>query len=208
MKNEDVETIFHFLSKVAIVVPLVLIFVALVIKIGGLRDTLFSPQKILVSRPTAAPLQNTLNTSSIVKPATGEAAFDLVGPWLCNYSFTEGTLSASIKNKNAIAHFVSKGKTDNFLLNGDCVYFWETGMYSGQKFCGVSSYLGVFDMLSQFKMVNVGTIFQYLPQMGLKNNIPVSEADLKNFADSCKKREMEGASFVIPTNVLFKNISK
>lgn len=208
MKKEDIETIFHFLSKAIIIVPLMVIVLALIIKIGHVRDSLFLPQKILVAQPTVSPLRDELKKMPVVQPASQEATFDLNGPWVCAYSFSGGSLSASIKNKNAIAHFVSSGKTDNFLLNGDCGYMWESGLYSGQKICGISSYLSIFDALSRFKMVDVGTLFQYLPQLGIKNGMGLQEADLKNFSASCKKQEIGETSFEIPKNVLFKNITK
>ncbi len=208
MKKDDIEKLFHFLSKVVIVVPLILIILALIIKIGHVRDSLFLPQKIALRQSTTTPLQNNAKQFPMVKPATSEAAFDLNGPWLCNYSFAGGSLSASIKNRKVSAHFSSKGETDNFLLNGDCGYMWEAAAYSGQKICGISSYLSIFDTLSSLKMVDAGTIFQYLPQLGLKNNTGINQADLKNIMGSCKKQDVAETSFVVPSNVLFKNITK
>lgn len=199
MKQEDLETIFHSLSRVIIIVPLILIVVALFVKFANWQKTSKSSQKIRQVIPTSTPVKK--------EPvASGQATLNFDGPYVCDYSFSTGSISAKIKNKKAVARISNKNKVENILLNGDCVYIWEPETYSGQKICGISSYLSIFQALANFQMVDIGMVFQFLPQLGLKNSFDLKEKDLKNFMSSCRSQDVVESAFIIPQNILFKNI--
>ncbi len=65
---------------------------------------------------------------------------------------------------------------------------WEKGKYSGEKICGIASYLSYFEQFSQLGFMGIGNL------------------DLASLTDSCKKEEIKDIRiFEMPKNILFKN---
>lgn len=176
---------FHIISRLVIVVPILIIIVGIMTKFN--RQTVVSPQKIVVL-PTVS-----------VSPNPTVAQIDLTGPWSCKFSSATATVSAFIKDKKIVAKIQNNEQTNNFIINGDCLYSYTQGAYSGEKVCGISTYLNLFNVLPLNMLDNA-----QLKNLG--KNLPLNIDDLKKGLNSCKKESIKDESvFEVPKNVLFKN---
>lgn len=204
-KTHYFDEIFFYLSKAVIIIPIVTVIIALVIKFSQ-KQVVTKSQKIpYLVTPTTVVMQN-LNINSIIqRHASGEARLNFGGPFYCRYSFSGATISAYLLNSNAQVELIRE-KTDNLLLKNDCIYFWETHQLTGQKICGISNYLPMLQILTQFNpsggLVGISNL---LNQLGGKNTEIFKNINLMELVDSCKKKEINEKIFELPVSVLFKN---
>lgn len=177
---------FHFISRLVIVIPIVIIIGALILKFNQKKENY--SQKIIFT-PTVAP------TKTPIISSTPAIKFDLIGPLVCQINEKETSISAYVKDKKILLTKNEKGlpadkqeKVDYFLVKEDCLYWWEEGKYSGEKICGISSYLSYFEQLSQFGFMGMGNL------------------DLGHLIGNCRKEEIKDLKiFEVPKNILFKN---
>lgn len=176
--NFHLDDFFHIASKIIFILPVVMVVAALILKFNQ-KENYSSSQKI--------------NTAAIISPTkkvviTPAAIFDLNGPLVCHINEKQVSLSAYIKDKKIFAAKEEKDKIDYFLVKNDCLYWWQKGKYSGEKICGISSYLSYFEQISKFGF------------MGME------KLDLGSFIGNCKKEEIKDAKiFELPKDILFKN---
>ncbi len=130
---------------------------------------------------------------------------DLNGPLSCQGKVDEITYTVAIKNKQILAAIVQNKKQNNFLVSGDCLYQWAEGLYAGQKTCGIGQYLSLFESLNRLGIVNINTIFNYLPKLGLQSKLPVDPNQIQSILSSCKKQPVDDRLFSVPKTVLFKS---
>ncbi len=169
---------FHFVSKMVIVIPIVIIIFALILRFNQKEDY----SKKIIPSPTVVPTKTSVITPSF--------KLDLVGPLVCQINEKTASVSAFIKDKKVFATKREKDKVDYFLLIDDCFYWWEKGKYSGQKICGVGFYLSYFEEFSRLGSMGMGDL------------------NLSSLLSSCQKQEIKDETiFNLPQNVLFKNMN-
>ena len=181
---------FQIFSRVVIVIPIAVIIIGLIVKFQ--QNPVVSPQTISIL-PTVIP-------SSVPAPTTVPAQIDLTGPWVCQFSSPDATVSAFIKNKQIAAKIQNNKQINNIVINGDCLYYYLQGAYSGEKTCGIGTYLSLFNALP-LNLLDSNMLKSIVPQ-----GIPFNIVSLKKGLDSCRKEVITDDSvFAVPKNILFKN---
>jgi hypothetical protein len=135
-----------------------------------------------------------------VKPKS--IKLDLKGPFICQYSENQASLSAFIKNREVA--FVSRNATDSsyLVVTGDCVYRWTNSNPKGVKVCEMKTYLDLVEAMAGFGLLSVDKAIETFSGM---SDLPLAtnEALITQFANSCKKQEIVGQPFTIPQTVTF-----
>lgn len=204
MKTKPVDDVFYYLSKATIIIPLVVLLIALIIKFNEKPKTQSYLEQPIIQPTIQVKVESDLLKNFIKTNASSSASFDLTGPLNCDYQYDGGVVNAQIKNNNILLKANTKSLTQAILYKGDCIYLWTPGKLSGQKICGVSSYISTLNALSGFGNFSLDSILKYLPSLGIpvKN---VSSKDIAGIINSCKKKEVNSDIFTIPQNILFKN---
>jgi len=169
--TNNLDNFFSFVSKAVIIIPIFILIISLSFK--------FSSPKNLIT--------NNLSIPTVVPTIKSEFKFDLKGPIVCESLF--------VQDKKILL----KNKTANHLLNGDCLYTWNTGELNGEKKCGLSNYVNMAENYLGF--LNIDDI--------INNNlardfIDDNNVDLTNVVKSCKREEVRDKTiFEIPVKILF-----
>jgi hypothetical protein len=169
---------FSFVSKAVIVIPIFILIISLFLKFNQPKTGLINPKTGLVNQtPTEIPI--TKNNSF---------KFDLKGPIVCNDLF--------IQNKKVLF----KNKTTNYLLNGDCLYIWETGKTKGEKKCQLSNYVNMAENYLGFLSTN-----DLINNSLIKDKIKNKDIDLAKIVKSCRRGEIKDKMiFEIPSKIFFE----
>ena len=97
-----------------------------------------------------------------------------------------------------------KKETGNFLFSGDCLYNWDKGEYSGEKICGLSSYVSTAEKLLNTGLIDINTIINSFK--GTDNILKNGSTDFSLKDLVCKEKIIQkNISFDPPKNILFKN---
>lgn len=168
---------FSFVSKAVLIIPIFILIISLFLK--------FNQPKKRFDLPTG----RQVNQIPTIIPVTkkNDFKFNLQGPIVCNNLF--------IKNKKVFF----KNKTTNYLLNGDCLYIWETGKITGEKKCGLSNYINLagnyLGFFSTDDLVNNNLVKEFIKDKNI---------NLTDVIKSCKQEEIKNTSiFGIPKEVSF-----
>ena len=188
MEKDDVFEIFSILSKVVIVVPIAIVIIGLVYKFNQSQN---SPL-----RPAQRDFEGQAKPKSQTTPS--KITIDLKGPLVCSGKIDNLTVNAFIKDKKIKVILDQKTKKENLLLNGDCYYRWQESQYTGEKICGLSSFLNIAETMMNFGGLN-------LAELGLDQKIATNQAKITELVQSCKKQNVDVKTFEIPENILFKN---
>lgn len=207
MNTKPIDETFSYLSKLIIVIPLLVIFLAVFLKISEKNTNRASLQKVyknLQSKPKDANLSTKGLNDLTLKQSTQSALLDLKGSSVCEYVNKEASVEAYIKNKKIYATFNKGKEIESILINGDCFYNWDKNEYTGKRTCGISSFLEMLEGLQGFNLLDIKDIFAYLPQIGMdeKTKDLLNNIDFLNF---CKKKNVEDKWFILPKNILFKD---
>ncbi len=180
------EDFFHVTSRLIIVVPIVAVIAGLIIKYN--QKPVVSPQIISGSPTITVPLVPTA------------IPIDLTGPWVCYFSSPTATISAFIKDKKINANIQNGQKSNNLIINGDCLYTYLQGSYSGEKICGISVLLNLFNEIPSNMLDNA--MFKNM----ITKSISLNSDEFKKGLNSCKKENIKDETiFTVPKNILFKN---
>lgn len=190
MKQDPIHDFFEGGSKAIFLIPVVLFIIMLFQVLGPPKGT---PQvrQFPVLTPTVVSAQNTLN---------------LQGPFICTSSSKTASWSAYIKDKKIVVISKQSKEVGNYLLDGDCGYIWKTPGVTGQKICGLSSYIPIAESLLSSGLVSIETILSSgsIPQIA-----SVNMEDINKLIKSCIKKEIiEKSVFQIPAGVRFEEIKK
>ncbi len=99
-----------------------------------------------------------------------------------------------------------KNVINNYLLNGDCAYIWKSGLYTGEKVCGLSQQLAIVEGLLNSGLINPDVVFGGLDKMFDLPDIGGNRDILKSAMSSCRNEAAPSSiSFSVPNNILFKN---
>ncbi|MBI3619663.1 hypothetical protein HY214_00760 [Candidatus Roizmanbacteria bacterium] len=189
MSDHPVDSFFHGLATIIVIVPIVILISGLAIKLMGFQKEDPKISKVMVT------------TSPVFSPAVKVSQLDLVGPFYCHVSL-EKAASAEIylKNQNIKASVFSSSSKKNYLFLGDCLHIWKEPDLSGTKMCGLSS---IKSML-KFLPLNADVLRAFLPKLGLPVPTGINQDVINNLLESCKKQPIEENIFLPPTQVLFK----
>jgi hypothetical protein len=136
-------------------------------------------------------------------PAKKTVKLNLDGPFVCEGVYEGASVSARIKNKQVAATMSQATMSANLVLNGDCVYMWQSvNPGQGQKMCGVGQYVGILGMMSSWGVLDIGSILSSLP-FTKNSGLASAEAAFSEISESCVDAPVEDASFVIPADIVF-----
>lgn len=196
------ENIFHFLSKIVIVIPFVVLVVAFFMKANGKLEQTANQRKATASMYLTPYVTQKINALPTPKTSTASAQFNLTGPLVCDYIDKESSLSASVKNKNINVKLTDPKLTQNIIVKGDCLYKWDQGKTTGEKVCKVGKLLDMFDTFSKLGMVDMSSLMGELSKSN--PSATVTPPSLGKITESCKKAEIKDNIFDLPKNVTFK----
>ncbi len=175
--NPNLHNFFSFISKAVIIIPIFILIISLFLKFGQSKTGLINQTPTKVQTPNLG-----------VSTKNNDFKFDLKGPIVCDSLF--------IKDKKILL----KNKSTNYILNGDCLYIWETGKFNGEKKCGLSSYVSLAETYLDFMSVD-----DLINNNLIKDKIKNKDIDLWKVIKSCKREEIKDKIiFNVPKNILFK----
>ena len=176
MNNMD--DFFSFVSKAVIVIPIFILIITLFLK--------FNQPKMGLTNQKTGLVNQTATTIPILK--NNSFKFNLQGPIVCDNLF--------IKNKKILF----KNETTNYLLNGDCLYIWETGKITGEKKCNLSNYVNMAENYLGFLSID-----DLINNDLIKDKIKNKDIDLAKVVKSCKKGKIRDEMiFEIPSKIIFE----
>jgi len=198
--HKQIDDFFHKVSRYIFIVPMIVVLAAVLLKLAdnsaqkGYREYNLSPT------PTKS--QNIFDGLD----SSASAKFNLTGPLSCSFSTQTSSVSAYVKDKKIYIAMDEKNVKTNHLLNGDCVYIWKEGQYSGEKTCGISQQVSIVEGLLSSGLIDPSLVFSNL---GKAFDLPVGvgkQDTLKTAMSSCKKEDVPSSiGFNVPKSVLFKN---
>lgn len=190
------------ISKGVIIFPIAIVIISLFFKFTA------PPSKNVVGKNVITPTISKEEVDSLMdileKKDVDSDKLDLEGPWICDFSSEDASISAYIKDKEIYVKTKRENLADNLLISGDCYYEWQEGILEGKKTCGISSFISIFETMTNFGLISYDAIFPYISQLAVGDSISTDEADIKRMTDSCEKQVVEDIVFEIPNNINFK----
>lgn len=121
-------------------------------------------------------------------------------PILCNYQTKDSTISAMIEGNFIAATISNGGVVSNFIVNGDCLYSWNKGVFQGTKKCGIGNSIVMGKQLLNSGFGSIDSLIDMIPKTEKTQLI-----DFQAVFDSCKNvRGVDKELFVVPKSVGFK----
>jgi len=171
--TNSLDNFFSFVSKAVLIIPIFILVISLFFKFSSPKNS----------------ITDNLLIPTIVPTIKAEFKFNLKGPIVCDSLF--------IKDKKILL----KNKLTNYLLNGDCLFTWETGKLNGVKKCGLSNYVGLVETYLGFMSID-----DLINNDLIKEKIKNKDIDLVKIIKSCKRTNIKDQNiFQIPQNILFTN---
>lgn len=195
MKDEStLDTAAYNISRLAIAIPILLLVMGVSIRFMNFS---YPPQTQQIAQaPTQPPQQNEFVNNVIQKSSAEEIKIDLQGPWYCALN-SPNQIKVWIKNNNVKAEFTETDQVNTALVNGDCLYRWNSTEQGGKKMCGLSKYIPLFQILSQLKGVNTNTFANIIPALSI-SGMNINEDAANNLMKNCKRQEVLNTEFTIP----------
>jgi hypothetical protein len=128
---------------------------------------------------------------------------DLKGSYKCEYNDNNKSVNAYIKNKHIYVEFTTNKITDIALVSGDCGYKWQKGTFKGNKMCGVSQVMNMYESVSSLPFIGSEVLFSMLGSVN--SSVTLSQEELKDIAKTCKSQTVSDTIFVIPANISFQD---
>jgi hypothetical protein len=197
----DAKTIrrMHKVSRFVMIAPVVILVLGILTSLYN-RYQLTQAQQLQQQYIKISP-----SVSLTPKPTTvklNSIKLDLKGPFTCQYSENQASLSAFIENREIA--FVSRSATESsyMVVSGDCAYRWTDSSTEGLKVCGMKTYLDAAEAMAGFGLLSVDKAIETFSGMS-DSPLATNEALMTQFANSCKKEAITGQPFTIPTTVTF-----
>lgn len=204
-QNRQLDDFFHSVSRFILVIPIIVVVIAIFLKLtdGATQQKGFKEYSLT---PTPTKSQNIIDSLNMSNKSTPSAKFNLVGPLTCSFTAESANVNAYVKAKKIYIKMDEKNILSNYLLNGDCVYIWKNGIYSGEKVCGISQQVSIVEGLLASGFLDPNMIFGSLSKLFNLPSVGDSQDILESAMSSCKNEEIPASiKFDIPKNVLFKN---
>src|SRR3989344_805870 len=204
-QNSQLDDVFHIVSRLTIIFPIVIVIVAIFLKYSGgsFRQKSFKEYSLT---PTPSKSQNLLDSLNVNKKSSPAARFNLTGPLTCSFSNDSTAVNAYVKDKKILIQIDEKNVLSNYLLSGDCVHIWKKGIYSGEKICGLSQQIAIAEGLLSSGLFDPNAILTSMSQLLNISPAGKSEGALKSALNACKNESIPSSvQFEIPNNVLFRN---
>jgi len=193
MEEINLHKFFYFFSKLILILPLIIIILGLLMKLNQVKTGISK---------TKTDLLITVIPSPLAKKSSG---FSLKESIVCKFSKKNYGISLFIKNKLIFVEVIKSKEIENLLLKDDCYYKWIKGQFSGEKKCGLGTLVSIAEtMMSINPNASIEDFIGLIPDAVL-NKTMLSKEEVKNFAESCIKQEINNKTFDIPQNILFKN---
>ncbi len=201
------DELVYNLSRIAIIIPILIIVAGVSIKFMGVTISPSVTQQALVTQPssTVVPQNGNIFTDIAQKSAASEPKVDLKGPWKCDISYQSTKINVSIKDRKIYTELTNTKGMEVYLITNDCLYHYLKNAKTGEKTCGINSWLTMADVF-----VNFSGISGLVPLLAQLNNAGFSDnlknADLQNIAKSCLKQDIADTIFIVP-EITFKSSS-
>ncbi len=193
MNSDQHDTAHHFFqmfTKVLYIFSILIIVFGIFIKAHSSNQT----EKNVFLKETPSPKPQVTPTSK----------FNLVSPSKCGIKTQTASISASIQSR--MIHMVSTSQfnSTHYLVRGDCLYIWKTGIFNGSKICGIESFVSWGETL--INLPSDSFINSLIQQAGVQRLIPLSMKEMQSIAASCKRSQPLSLSiFEVPKHILFKS---
>jgi hypothetical protein len=204
MNETPVETLFHYLSKAVIIIPISIIIAVIIVKY--VPDHTPKPQ---------------VNGYSIIPTATKAPSpspsirIDLKGPLLCDIQDTSASISAQIKDTQVKAQIISGKTTTYYVLKNDCLYQWEKLKRTGNKVCNLGPAISMVNMVGSYALSDnslsnsaIAKSAESFTSLSTSSASLLSLQNFKKIVQSCKKGEIDDKIFTVPTNIVFTEATK
>lgn len=121
-------------------------------------------------------------------------------PMLCDYKTKESSISAMADRDSIMVTLIKGSSSQKYVVQGDCLYAWNTGEHKGKKRCGFGSYIKIGRQLLGSDDSSLSSMISMLPQTkGISIN------DVHSALSSCINiPEVKKEVFVIPDNISFE----
>ncbi len=201
MEQDSFYELFHILSRVIIVFAIITLVVGLIVRFSQTTPKMQS--LVMTQKPTSTV---SMKQSNSVKISTSAAELNLKGPFVCDFSSPEATVSAFVKDNNAFGQIKEQSKVSFILLKDDCVYFWNTISFKGKKFCGLSPYISMVGQMPLANLLGNNQLLSLFGSLGKNQSaFPIKMEKIPSILNSCKKEEIKDKRFFdLPKNILFK----
>lgn len=189
----------HKVSRFVIIAPVVILILGILTSLYN-RYQVAQAQKLQQQYIKISPAVSLSPKPTTVK--LNSIKLDLKGPFTCQYSENEASLSAFIENREIA--FISRNATESsyMVVSGDCAYRWTGASTEGLKVCGMKTYLDAAEAMAGFGLLSVDKAIETFSGMS-DSPLATNEALMTQFANSCKKQEIAGQPFTIPQTVTF-----
>jgi len=170
LSHKKIEKFFYRVSKVIIFVPLAIMVLGLLFKLGKTADML---GKIKSASDEVA--------LKITETPKKKLDFDLDGPYYCSYRDETITIEAYVKNRRVKATVTENSKSDRYLLDGDTVFINDT------KIPYMGGYIALLENMIETDVDKLKEIWSsYFPK----------NPDIEEVIGSCRKMDFEDDIFV------------
>lgn len=199
MKDDPTYQLFNILSRIIIIFSIIVLITGLITKFNQNKPQDESYK--MNNQSTITPKQQ-----EQIKVGTIAAELNLKGPFVCQFSSPEATVSGYIKNKAVSAQIQNMTQTINVLLNGDCIYFWQKNSVTGEKLCGLNPYLAMIGTLPLANLIGNNQVTSLLGNFGQNQSIsPIKLNSALSILNTCKKEEIpDDDVFLVPKRINFK----
>jgi len=192
--NKFFDDFFYKTSKVILFLPLIILIFGLFIKFNQTNQKEKKNLKYEFLSPT-------LKEKRLPTVSDAKVNFNLNGPFFCFFSQKDASISAFIKDKKIKLMIEQKKEKQYLLVKDDCLYQWQENQFTGNKTCGINQYLEIADY---FLKTNQKLFFDFLLKQNQFNFVKEADFSLENI---CKKKKVNDDNFLIPINILFKNLN-
>lgn len=190
----------YILSRFIIFLPLVILLLSFYWKSSSPKRS----TQTIPNYPRITPVKEVgSGMMDLMKSGTNSAKVDLKGSYKCEYNANGKVVNGFIKNKKVYIEFTSKNLTEIALVNGDCGYRWQKGTFKGEKMCGVSQIMSIYESLSSMPFMGTDSLFTMIGSMN--PSVTLTKEEISGIAKSCKKQEVVETTFTIPSNISFEN---
>ena len=208
MQSDNIQEFFRISSRVALVIPVAAVIIALAMRyhVFDRNEPVLPATKQIAQAALPTPAISSTASAVISSPRSLNFSGDIV----CGYGDIEASISALKKNNNILFRKKTRKGTGNYLVNGDCLYVWEQGAYGGQKVCGIGQYVGMAQSLFSSGLIDVNTFMKFLPQgLSAAPTGTVSAPNINALLATCVNREVSDPKiFEVPKYVVFVEAKK